>query len=152
MILTRSRNFYFTFSMKLMRFPQVDLKLYEINANLTQVCKLSQGKNTRILVYNTKIVFFLTQQYFFQHNGINSVIHSVRINSRFWILSYFLTASVIPATQYPFNMTCLPLSLFKCSYTFENVLSWIGFSVDNFKSAFTVVTSHQGSACHASVM
>ena len=63
--LWRSRNFYFTFSMKLTRFPRVDFKLYEINANLRQICKFSKGKNTRILVYNTTIVLFLTQQYFF---------------------------------------------------------------------------------------
>ena len=31
----------------------MDFKLYEINANLRQVCKFSNGKNTRILVYNT---------------------------------------------------------------------------------------------------
>ena len=63
--LARLRNFYFTFSMKLTRFPEVDFKLHEINANLSQVCKFSKGKNTRILVYNTTVVLFLTQQYFF---------------------------------------------------------------------------------------
>ena len=39
--------------MNLMQFPQVGFKLYEINTNLRQVCKFSEGKNTRILVYNT---------------------------------------------------------------------------------------------------
>ena len=34
---------------------------YGINANLRQVCKFSKGRNTRILVNNTTIVFFLTQ-------------------------------------------------------------------------------------------
>ena len=55
----RSRNFYFTFSVKLTRLPQVDFKLYEINANLRQVSKFRKGKNTRILVYNTTTVLFL---------------------------------------------------------------------------------------------
>ena len=49
-------------------------------------------------------------------------------------------------------MTCLPLSLFKCSYTFETILACIGFSVDNFKSTFIVVLSRLGSASNASVI
>ena len=118
--------------MELIRFPQVDFKLYEINANLRQLCKYSKGKNTRILVYNATIVLFLTQQYIFQHNEINSIIDSIRVKSRFGFSRIFFTACVIPAARYSFNMTCLLLSLFKCSYTFETVLACIGFSVNNF--------------------
>ena len=37
--------------MKLMQFPQVNFKLYQINANLRQVCKFSKGKNKNISLY-----------------------------------------------------------------------------------------------------
>ena len=37
----------------------MDFKLYEINANLRQVCKFSKGKNTRILVYNNNSFILL---------------------------------------------------------------------------------------------
>ena len=100
--LTRSMNFCFTFPMKLKRLLQVDFKLYQINANLKQVCKFSKGKNTRILVYNTTIVLFLTHQHSFQHHEINSIIDSIRIKSRFWILPYFL---------YSFRYTCCSKSV-----------------------------------------
>ena len=76
--------------MKLTCPPQANFKLHEINTNLRQVCKFSKGENARILVYNTTIVLFLTQQYFFWQNEINSIIDSLRIRSRFWILPYFL--------------------------------------------------------------
>ena len=111
--LTRSRNFCFTFTMKLMRFPQ-DFKLYEINANLRQVCKFSKGKNTRILVYNTTIVLFLTQQYFVKHNEINPIINSIKVKSRLWILPYFL---------YSFPYTC-------CSKSVQyDLVSFITFQI-----------------------
>ena len=47
-------------------------QVYEINANPRQVCRFSKGKNTRILVYNVTIAFFLTQQYFFFLNTTKS--------------------------------------------------------------------------------
>ena len=138
--------------MKLTQFLQVNFKLCEINANLRQVCKFSKGKNTRILAFNTTTFLFLTQQYFFfQHNEINAITDSIRIKY-FGFSRMFLTASVIPATRNPFNMTCLPLSLFKSSYTFETVIAFTGFSVDNFKSTFNVVTSRLGSASNISLM
>ena len=63
--------------MNLMQFPQVGFKLYEINTNLRQVCKFSEGKNTRILVYNTisfvsnTTVFFFSTQWNQPNNQFN---------------------------------------------------------------------------------
>ena len=99
-----SRNFYFIFSMNLMQFPQVGFKLYEINTNLRQVCKFSEGKNTRILVYNTISFVSNTTVFFFQHNEINPIINLIRIfNPDFWFSCIFFTASVTcysKSTQY----------------------------------------------------
>ena len=108
--------------MKLMQFLRVDFKLYEINTNVRQECKFSKGKNTRILAFYTKTFLFLTHQYFF----------STQRNQ--------------------LNMTCMSLSLFKCLNSFETTLARTGFSVDNFKSTFTVLTSRLGSAINTSVM